>query len=206
MLIDLPVRVLSYTLQSVNNFREYAMADSYGAVVLSRSKDCDINAEKLCSALNDLRWSNDGALWEIHDDRIWFDVCQYPTARPEVTSEYTWVNEEGTDLSVKPEDMTQELFEQWEECDGDTHEECISLEAVAKLLVPFIHSGSITIAACSHEKSRNVDYDALTIYSDGKVAYEYRSIYAEYYKSEPAFGSEEFQLPEQDLIIAKLKQ
>lgn len=142
------------------------MADAYGAVVLSYSEDADIDKEQLLAQLNRFRWSNDGTQWEIVENSLWFGTCQYPTAFPHVTSTIDYKDGDGNIHTVPFDEATEEQFDAQVDWDEDE----MTLEQFSTFFEPCIKKGSITIAATSNEKCRYVEYQAVTITSDGDVS------------------------------------
>lgn len=124
------------------------MADAYGAVVLAKSDDCILDDELMLFTLNKYEWA-DGE-WEFHDKdkSYWFATVpiQYPSVLP-------YLYDEATD-------------------DNNP----LTLEQFSQAFWPCVKKGSITIAATENEKSRYVDFESVTIDSDGCVTYVYHHV------------------------------
>ena len=120
------------------------MADAYGMLVFTKSKDCKFYGVKLVNALNQYHWNNEGEPWLYCSKTKYFYLnknysVQYPTAFPHIE-----INEDEFEI--------------------------VSLEHLCKEISPLIKSGWIEIACSSNEKQRYVNFESLRIFADGKAS------------------------------------
>jgi len=120
------------------------MADAYGMLVFTKSKDCKFHGAKLVKVLNQYRWNNDDEPWFYCSENKYFYLhknssVQYPTVFPEIE-----INDEEFEVA--------------------------SLEDLCKEISPFLKSGWIEIACSSNEKQRYVTFESLRISADGKAS------------------------------------
>lgn len=144
------------------------MADAYGALTFSESKDCNLDRQALVETLNRLEWDNSGGRWVYYedDDSICFSDyrSQYPTVFPQKETMISCYCEESDSTSQKlPSEMTAK---DWE-CVVDVEMEPCTLEELRDSLVCHIKRGWIEIACSANEKCRYVIFETLRIHADG---------------------------------------
>ena len=126
------------------------MADACGGIVLVTSDDCKVNAEKLCSTLNDFVWTSDGGEW--------------------FTSNY-----KGKDIFVHYDEFNTKnpsVYLQKELCYFDVEEgesSDFSLEEFSNFFTPSIIEGWIEVVCTANENNRYVYFQSLRIYAGGKA-------------------------------------
>ena len=147
------------------------MADAYGGISLSTSKDSLIDAEQLVDLLNHYSWSNANGEWIKNEmngkDTFWhiddFNT-QYPTAFP--TKFILLMKEEDGSIRRIPENEATD--EDHDRC-WDLDSEDVSLSTLSKDLSKAIKKGWFEIACTANEKNRYVYFQSLRIYSNGKA-------------------------------------
>lgn len=147
------------------------MADAYGGISLSTSKDSVIDAEQLVDLLNQHSWTNANGEWiknEINGKDTFWHIddfnTQYPTVFP--TKFILLMKEEDESIRrIHEDDATDEDHDRcW---DLDT--EIISLSTLSKNLSKAIKKGWFEIACSANEKNRYVYFQSLRIYSNGRA-------------------------------------
>jgi len=120
------------------------MADTYGTITFTKSKDCTFNPSSLIKELNCFNWSADETKWLLHERDLDLFVDSstpmYPVAVPLIEDE-----------------------------DKFPHIE-YSLKTLSQRISPHIYSGWIEIACVANEKNWYVYFQSLRIYSDGRTA------------------------------------
>jgi len=120
------------------------MADTYGTITFTKSKDCTFNPSLLIKELNCFNWSADEIKWLLHERDLDLFVDSstpmYPVAVPLIEDE-----------------------------DKFPHIE-YSLKTLSQRISPHIYSGWIEIACVANEKNWYVYFQSLRIYSDGRTA------------------------------------
>jgi hypothetical protein len=118
------------------------MADAYGTLTFTKSQDCSYDPQALQSALNSLRWDNEGGFWEISPSSAGLVFCQqrvqYPTVHPETDDAYIFVSDEdGSYYEKTPTEMDENDWDDY--YDIRTRE--LSLEELAAIFLPLIEQG-----------------------------------------------------------------
>jgi len=173
------------------------MADAYGTLTFTKSQDCSYDPKALQSALNSLRWDNEGGFWEISPSSAGLVFCQqrvqYPTVHPETDDAYIFVSDEDGSYYEK---MHTEMDENdWDDYyDIRTRE--LSLEELAAIFLPLIEQGWIEIAYASSEKCRYVEFGLLRLNRNGKSQ---RHLHRSGPQGQPVDTWEEFQ-PDQKSV------
>jgi len=120
------------------------MADTYGTITFTKSKDCTFNPSSLIEELNCFNWSAGETKWLLHERDLDLFVDSstpmYPVAVPLIEDE-----------------------------DKFPHIE-YSLKTLSQRISPHIYSGWIEIACVANEKNWYVYFQSLRIYSDGRTA------------------------------------
>jgi len=146
---------------------EVLMADTYGTITFTKSKNCVIDGPNLLDALNEFNWDSQGVKWEYHPENktLSFGYTQYPSVTPTIYARCNFVNEEGAECVKDMADMTEDDFE------GLNYfiEEPIPITQLKDKLAPHIKRGWIEIAYSSNEKTREVNFGRLRIAHDGKA-------------------------------------
>lgn len=126
------------------------MTYARGGIVLVTSEGCSVNAERLCSALNDFVWTADGGEW-------------LPS------------NTAGKDIFVHWDDFNTKnptVFLEKELCYREVEvgeSPSFSLKDFSEAIAPSIYEGWIEIACTANEANRNAYLETLRIYADGKA-------------------------------------
>ncbi len=148
------------------------MADAYGGISLSTSKDSEINAALLVELLNHYTWTNSGGEWTKHEtngkDIFWHRDnfgTQYPSLFP---CECVAVLIKEGDETIRRIPAEQATEEDYDQC-WDMEEEDISLEALSNHFSKAITNGWFEIACTANEKNRYVYFQSLRIYAGGKA-------------------------------------
>ena len=119
------------------------MADTYGTITFTKSKDCTFNPSSLIEELNCFNWSADETKWLLHERDLDLFVDSstpmYPVAVPLIEDE-----------------------------DKFPHIE-YSLNTLSQRISPHIYSGWIEIACVANENNWYVYFQSLRIYSDGRI-------------------------------------
>jgi hypothetical protein len=147
------------------------MADAYGGISLSASKDSLIDAEQLVDLLNQYSWTNANGEWiknEINGKDTFWHIddfnTQYPTVFP--TKLTLLIKEEDESIRRIPEEEATD--EDHDRC-WDFDSEIISLSTLSKNLSKAIKKGWFEIACTANEKNRYVYFQSLRIHSNGRA-------------------------------------
>ncbi len=148
------------------------MADAYGGITLSTSKDSVIDADLLVELLNHFSWTNANGEWITNKmdgrDAFWhFDDfnTQYPSLFPQEYETVIRQNDDGTFNRIPYEEATEDdLDHAW-----DIEQRNISLEDLSKHFTKPLKEGWFEIACTANEKNRYVYFHSLRIYADGKA-------------------------------------
>ncbi len=145
------------------------MADAYGMLVFSKSKDCKFDSKKLKGVLNRYEWNNDGFPWEYDSKskRFYFNLnqLQYPTVIPFETISYEVDDGKGSLKTVLSHDMTAEDFDNVYD-DKRAH---VSLKRLCKEISKTLKSGWVELACTSNMKQRYVIFECMRVDSNGKA-------------------------------------
>jgi hypothetical protein len=142
------------------------MSDTYGKLIFSRSSDSEIDLNSLLKTLNALRWENNGGLWAIEDELIYFSNphAQYPNVDPPYTEVcYCQDDKVGKAYTKKKEEMTEADWENFLSAD----EVDLSLDQLAKVISTNIQKGWIEVSYSSSEGNHFTESGCLRVYSDG---------------------------------------
>ena len=142
------------------------MADAYGTLVFSCSKDAKFEGEYIVDKLNQYEWDMEGGKWVLDGEEIDYDGDSplYPTVYPnEVKSITLEIN--GVFKKISPIELTEEQ----EDDIVDKEEESVSLEKFRDSLAPFINTGWIEISCIANERARYIYLQEMRIYSDGRA-------------------------------------
>jgi hypothetical protein len=145
------------------------MADAYGMLVFSKSKDCKFDSKKLQNVLNEYRWNMNGTEWIYNSKRKLFFIdafsVQYPTVFLDYEAAYEIKKKNGKIKTVKADEMTAEDFDNiW-----DAQLEIVSLKKLSEVVSSTLKSGWIEISCCGNEKNSYVYYESLRVYASGKA-------------------------------------
>ncbi len=148
------------------------MADAYGGITLSTSKDSKIDAAKLVKLLNKFSWTNANGEWITNKmdgkDAFWhLDTfgTQYPSMFPQEFVAVIHRNDDGTLNRIPYEEATEEDIDYA----YDIEEKDTSLEELSKHFTKALKKGWFEIACTANEKNRYVYFHSLRIYADGKA-------------------------------------
>ena len=142
------------------------MADAYGKLIFSCSKDAKFNSEKLVDTLNKFVWENSDGKWISEGDDIYYEgnTIQYPTVYP-LYSKFLIRLINGVETKIYPSELTEEN----KEFEYDNEVEFVPLEDLRNAIVGHIKNGWIEIACIANEKVRYIYLEELRIYSDGRA-------------------------------------
>ncbi len=148
------------------------MADAYGGISLSTSKDCEVDSEALLAALNHYSWTNSNGEWVINNTQgkktFWhvddFNT-QYPTLFPLRDAAYIIKLDSGELKRVLLEDATEDE----QDCCWDIETSEVPLEEFSEIFSKSINAGWVEIACTANEKNRYVYFESLRVYADGRA-------------------------------------
>jgi hypothetical protein len=144
------------------------MADTYGKIIFSKSKDCKCNFENLLNTLNFYRWSYCGGEWVMCDDTSLpeYDTynSEYPTALPDKISSVL-IDSDGEDVWIPYDGIVDK-----DELEKVEYSQT-SLDEICSDLAQAIEVGWIEIGVCSNTKLRDAYFEVIKIYADGRGYY-----------------------------------
>ncbi|NDH68400.1 MAG: hypothetical protein EBY22_10985 [Gammaproteobacteria bacterium] len=142
------------------------MAEAYGKLIFSCSKDAKFNGEKLIESLNKFTWENEGGQWITNSNNIYYDgnTIQYPTVYPLYTK-FVILLINGVETKIHPSELTEEQKEFF----YDLESESVPLQDLTDSVAGHIENGWIEIACIANEKVRYIYLEELRIYSDGRA-------------------------------------
>ena len=136
------------------------MADAYGKLIFSCSKDAKFNGEKLVESLNKFTWENWGGQWITKSNNIYYDgdTVQYPTVYPLYTKFWILLIN-GVETKIHPSELTEEQKEFLYDVESDS----VPLQDLMDAVSGHIENGWIEIACIANEKVRYIYLEELPI-------------------------------------------
>ena len=168
------------------------MADAYGKLIFSCSKDAKFNSEKLVESLNKFTWENWGGKWISERNKIYYygNTIQSPTVYP-IYTKFWILLINGIETKIHLSEITEEHEEFFYDVESDS----VPLQDLMDAVAGHIENGWIEIACTANEKTRYIYFEELRMYSDGK-AYRRKSIVG---GNDMYYGS-----PEEEFLPSKL--
>jgi hypothetical protein len=154
-----------------NKLRKFKMADMYGNITFSASKDAAFDATKLVTALNKFRWDSEQQRFLGDDKTVWFEGgAQYPTLFPKLVSSYNVCNEAGDDVEIAPADMTEDDYDNI----NDVNAEEAELSDISSILGECVTAGWIELCVTGNCKTRYSVFQTMRIDASKNVKRTYR--------------------------------
>lgn len=150
------------------------MADAYGVFTFTKSADSVIDERSLVEAMNQFQWDTSSGQWLYDEARsgIYHSeyTAQYPTVYPQkIVSVDCYCNQTDTSYKKLAEEMSEQDWENMEECD---YEPC-ELSELKERLIKHVTKGWFEIGYSSNEKQRYVTFGSIRIDADGIATRRY---------------------------------
>ena len=142
------------------------MADAFGTLIFSCSKDATFDSELLVDYMNMYEWETGEGLWVLDGDDIYYEGMspQYPTVYPLEIKSIT-LKIDNVLTKITPSELTDDQ----EEFVVDREEQSVSLEEFRNTFARHITDGWIQIACIANEKKRYIYLEEMRIYFDGSA-------------------------------------